>query len=356
MNANPDERHEPCASDRPADPDIVPAELVAKSSIFLDPSRRMRTVWRFLIFGVGFVVVNVVVSMIVGIGLVVYVAIFQGPESLRDPVSIQEQMNQYMPVLMAMASVPMTLTLLGWVVICRKYLDQRSIASMGFVRPERRPSASVTVGLLAGLLPIAAAAGAVFVAGGFRLSGFGFSVPAGLLVPTLVLMAFVEELVFRSYLLQNLLDIRRPVFGVFFTSIFFWLAHALNPHVWTSLIIPLNMFGAGVILALAYMVSRNVWFPTALHFGWNVAQGVLLGLPISGLDIEGLVQLQPTDKAPVWLTGGKFGLEGSLAVTVAEALLIGGFLLLLLAQTRRDRRGKNRTGKKNYIPRVRSLF
>ncbi|MBL7040811.1 MAG: CPBP family intramembrane metalloprotease, partial [Pirellulaceae bacterium] len=306
--------------------DIERAVLIAEPTFFLDESRRLRTVWRFLIFGAGFVIAQLAIGIVGGIVGAVWLIVTQGPEAFNDLELVEAQLEQYTPHIMVVASLPTTAVMLAWVIICRKYLDRRSVASMGIVRPGMR---SVIVGFLVGLLPIVAAGGVVAAAGGFSVTGIGFSTIAGFLVPTLILMAFMEEVIFRSYLLQNLLDIRRPVFGVIFTSLFFWFAHALNPHVWSSVIIPVNMFGAGVILALAYMLSRNIWFPTALHFGWNLAQGVLLSLPISGMTVEGLIQLQTNDAAPVWLTGGKFGLEGSVAVTVAELLMICGLVLLV---------------------------
>lgn len=331
MNASPDAPIGVPNDDSIPPAEVVPAVVVAKPGFFLDETQRLRTVWRFLIFGAGFVIINVAIGVVGGIAAGIWLMVTQGPEAFQQFDAIEEQIALYTPHIMAVACLPTTAAMLAWVIICRKYLDRRSIASMGFVRLTRR---SLIVGFIAGVLPIVAAGGAVAAAGGFRMTGVGFSVIAGVLVPTLILMAFTEEVVFRSYLLQNLLDIRRPAFGVIFTSFFFWLAHALNPHVWSSPIVPINMFGAGVILALAYMLSRNVWFPTALHFGWNVAQGVLLSLPISGMPIEGIIRLRLIDEAPAWLTGGGFGLEASIAVTVVEVLMICGFLLVLQRRVR----------------------
>lgn len=331
MNVIPDDPIDATNDDSVPQAEIVPAEVAAEPGFFLDETQRLRTVWRFLIFGAGFVIINVAVGVVGGIAAGIMLIVTQGPEAFEQLDGLEKQIEQYTPHIMAVAALPTTAALLALVIICRKYLDWRSVASMGFVRLTWR---SVILGLVIGLLPIVAAAGAVAAAGGFTVAGTGFSVIAGVLVPTLILMAFAEEVVFRSYLLQNLLDIRRPVFGVVFTSFFFWLAHSLNPHVWSSVIIPVNMFGAGVILALAYMLSRNIWFPTALHFSWNFAQGVLLSLPISGIAVEGVIQLRANAAAPEWLTGGDFGLEASIGVTIAELVMIGVFLLLLRSRAR----------------------
>ena len=94
------------------------------------------------------------------------------------------------------------------------------------------------------------------------------------------------------------------------------------------------MIGAGVILALAYIISGNIWFPTALHFGWNFAQGVLLSIPVSGLAIDGFFRLQASPSAPQYLTGGEFGLEASAATTLVELVMIA---LLVAVAARRAR-------------------
>src|SRR5262249_21607212 len=97
--------------------------------------------------------------------------------------------------------------------------------------------------------------------------GVSGSPQTALLVPTFAVMAFFEEIVCRGYLLQNLVDIRRPVFGVLFSSTVFWLLHSLNPAAWSSPIVSLNLCGAGIVLALAYRTSGNIWFPRAMHLG-----------------------------------------------------------------------------------------
>lgn len=63
---------------------------------------------------------------------------------------------------------------------------------------------------------------------------------------------------------------------------------------------------------------RNLWFAMGMHFSWNSLEG-LLGLPISGHPANGLFTVNVNGAA--LLTGGDFGLEGSI-VTVLISLLI----------------------------------
>ena len=65
------------------------------------------------------------------------------------------------------------------------------------------------------------------------------------------------------------------------------------------------MFGA------AYLKTRTLWFPFALHFAWNWVQGAFLGITVSGLkQLITAPLFRATDAGPVWLTGGEYGIEG----------------------------------------------
>jgi hypothetical protein len=296
--------------------------------LFLDETRRLRTCWRFVLFGFGFLFVQIVVSLVVGVGFVVYlIATGDSPNGLLvDP----KLLEKWTIPLQIIAAVPMTLGTLGCVLICRRYLDRRSIWSLGLGRPKRGFATCLTVGFMAGFGPVVFVIGLLLLVGGLKWTGFSGSLQTVLLIPTFVVMAFFEEILCRGYLLQNLIDVRRPWFGVIFTSLVFWLLHGLNPAAWSSPLIGLNLFGAGVTLALAYRVGGNIWFPTAMHFGWNLAQGVVFEVPVSGLHTDGLIDVRLAEGASVWLTGGDFGMEGSALTTLAEiwlSVLLGGLLL-----------------------------
>lgn len=304
-------------------------------SLFLDPSRRLRTVWRFLLFGLAMGVTMLGVSLVIGFILAIYL-IANGIMPMPNPENaeaatkaLEAYMRDHLLELTAINAIPITLFSLGIVLAFRKWVDRRTIASMGFVRPERRFRSSILVGFAAGFLPIVFGVGVVVLFGGYHFNPTPLSALTLIIIGALVLMAFFEEFVFRGYLLQNLVDIRQPVFGIVFTSGLFWIVHLLNPGAESTPFVALNLFGAGIVLALAYLASGNIWFPTAMHFAWNFTQGVLLGIPVSGLDMPGLINLDTAQKAPQWLTGGQFGFEGSAICTVVNVVLIMIFVSLL---------------------------
>jgi hypothetical protein len=266
----------------------------------------------------------------VGFGLIALVGLALYAISSGAPIDSAEAVirlfEESQMTVQMVASVPMTAGVLGMVVLFRRYLDHQSIESLGFVRPGRSLGDSVAGGLLFGVGPIVLVIAIVIAAGGLRWTGVSASAQTLVLFPVLVALAFCEEIVCRGYLLQNLVDIGRPVWGIVFSSTVFWLLHTVNPAAWSSPIVPVNLFGAGVTLALARRASGNIWFPTAMHFGWNFAQGILFEAPISGLATDGLFDLQPVDTAPDWLTGGTFGVEGSVLTTVVELVLSAFFV------------------------------
>ncbi len=140
---------------------------------------------------------------------------------------------------------------------------------------------------------------------------------AGLFFCWLLLIAATnEELIFRGYPFQRLVEALGSVGAVAVSSIVFGLVHLGNPsHTWIS---TANTMLVGIPLAVAYLRTRALWLPIGMHFAWNFIQGYGLGLPVSGMvfpkrffeaDVHGLV----------WLTGGKYGPEGGLLALGAIA-------------------------------------
>lgn len=292
-------------------------------SILVDNTGRPRTVWRLIVFVLGLVAVNLGLGIVLGLGLAVYL-IASGVE----PSSLGEAIKGARRLILYVSAVPVAALTLGLAMVCRRFLDRRPIWSMGLVRPASCWSAPVPTGLALGLLPIMGAAAILFASGGLLWQGGDAVWEPLLLLPVLAAAAFAEEIAYRGYVLQNFIDVRRPFLGVTITSILFWVTHSFNENVWSSPLNGLNLFLAGVLLALAYQVSGNIWFPTALHFGWNYAQGAILGLPISGEKVYGFLQSKPQASSPAWMTGGAFGLEGSVLATAGQLGVIALFLWL----------------------------
>lgn len=151
-----------------------------------------------------------------------------------------------------------------------------------------------------------------------------FTVQKFTLVPWLascslfLLVAIVEEVLCRGFIQNLLMRATSPYVALIISSIIFMALHLGNDN-WT-LISLLNLALAGVTFGLYYLHTKNLWFPIALHFTWNFFQGPVFGFEVSGHKMESWIAITRTNNSLI--TGGEFGLEGSILVTVFEILMI----------------------------------
>lgn len=175
---------------------------------------------------------------------------------------------------------------------------------------------AIGIGALALAVAIAAVAGGLrfSFAGSDMLPAVGKSLVSSAVL--LLVAALAEEAAFRGYPLQTLTRAQLTLFGVLLTSLPFGFVHLTNPNVVPGVTFANTAF-AGVWLAAAYLRTRSLWFPLGVHWGWNWALGWIFGLPISGLRIVSHPILIGEDAGPAWLTGGRYGIEGGVACSIA---------------------------------------
>ncbi|HEX4958823.1 MAG TPA: CPBP family intramembrane glutamic endopeptidase [Lacibacter sp.] len=134
----------------------------------------------------------------------------------------------------------------------------------------------------------------------------------------MIAVALVEELVFRGYVLQNLMQSIPHTGALLLSAILFAILHSLNPDF--NLTAFFNILLAGLLLGINYIFTRNLWFGILLHFSWNFVQGPVLGFKVSGLELPSL--LQQNLRGSILLTGGEFGLEASWLTTIVFGIMI----------------------------------
>lgn len=148
---------------------------------------------------------------------------------------------------------------------------------------------------------------------------------------TIVLLvggALLEELMFRGYPFQRLIEAIGVPGAIIVLSIFFGAVHLNNPNsggVWSWGFF--NTLAVGVLFAIAYLRTRALWFPLGVHFGWNFFLGVVYGLPVSGIRDFSIV-VRSVAHGPKLLTGGAYGIEGS--ITGSVVILIGIMAMALV--------------------------
>lgn len=207
-------------------------------------------------------------------------------------------------------------------------LDGRSPAALG-IALSRRTAGDLGRGLLIGATGLSAAALALLVSGALHYSpqaGTAGEWAAALVAQAgiFTIAAFAEEAVFRGYAFQVLARTGGPITATIVSSVLFALAHGANPSI--GLFALINIFLAGILLAIAYLRTLSLWFATALHVGWNWAMATLFDLPVSGLQVFDTPLYTPAVGGPAWWSGSLFGPEGGLVGTIG----FGVALLLVL--------------------------
>jgi hypothetical protein len=202
-----------------------------------------------------------------------------------------------------------------------RYLDRQPLVSLGLQRRDWLRNLGIGLGLGAGLMVLLFF---VMAAAGWLTTELAAPGALTLLASALswAALSFVEELTFRGYIMQGLARAWAMPVAVAASSILFGLVHIIDPNVQVLGIV--NVCAAGFFLALAYLVTRSLWFPAGIHIGWNLTEINVLGLPGSGHTEPSL--LHTTVSGPDLITGGAFGPEGGL---LGLAFWLFGIVLLL---------------------------
>ena len=136
-----------------------------------------------------------------------------------------------------------------------------------------------------------------------------------------IVVSLNEEIAIRGYILHNLSQSFNKYIALIISSFVFMGMHLGNPNIG---VLPLtNLFLAGIFLGVYRIHKNNLWFPIGAHLMWNYLQGPIYGFEVSGNKINSLFEQKL--KGHEFLTGGNFGYEGSIILTVF--LVISIFLM-----------------------------
>lgn len=166
--------------------------------------------------------------------------------------------------------------------------------------------------------------------GVYRIEGWSSATDAVTIIFQAGLFAgFFEEVLMRGIVFRWIEEFAGSWIALLLSSLFFGFGHALNDNATIVSSIGIAM-EAGILLGGAYMLTRSLWLAIGIHAGWNIVQGLVWDVPISGTALDGIVEARLT--GPDLLSGGAFGLEASLiAMVIATA---AGVWLVWLAVKR----------------------
>ncbi|WP_407528097.1 CPBP family glutamic-type intramembrane protease [Lacibacter sp. MH-610] len=203
------------------------------------------------------------------------------------------------------------------VLIFRKWMDRASIKSLGL--PLKQYAREAMIGFVSGIFLCHFIAVVLWLMQ--LLEWIPDDVSLLSLLPSfllMVLVAFTEELVFRGYMLNNLMQSMNEKTALFASAFIFAAAHSFNAEF--NLTAFFNILLAGLLLGINYIFTRNLWFGILLHLSWNFVQGPVIGFKVSGLELPSL--LQQNLRGSILLTGGEFGLEASWLTTIVFGMMI----------------------------------
>ena len=183
---------------------------------------------------------------------------------------------------------------------------------------------------------LSATVGIMYATGQITFAGFNLNM-SGIGVFLLNLLMWIpqgasEEIMFRGYMIPAFANRYKRVVAVAVSSILFSVFHSLNKG-YTPLA-SVNLALIAVLFALIYFLTDDIWMTSAIHTAWNLTQGNIYGLQVSGNNAANSVIMTVYDKNySALITGGDFGPEGGLAVTIVTAACIIIVSILLARKT-----------------------
>lgn len=206
------------------------------------------------------------------------------------------------------------------VIIYCRFIERRSLNSMGFVK--KGFAVKYLIGLAAGFVMFSATLLISYAFGAAKYVGTDLNngVMFALMCVGWLIQGAEEEILCRGYFMPSLSQ-KLPLWAaVLISSCFFSLLHIMNAGF--NLIVFVNLTLTGIMFAVLAIRFDSLFVCCAAHSIWNLVQGNFYGLPVSGMDAGGSVfRFELADNMELW-TGGVFGLEGSLSETIVMVIVI----------------------------------
>lgn len=191
-----------------------------------------------------------------------------------------------------------------WTWFLRRKLDRRSFTSLGF--PGAGALLKFARGWMGGALAPAVILGAGLLVGVYEIGAAGGSSPEfariGVLPLLLMIIGFIaqgstEELILRGHIQRNILEWKAGkqswLWILILPSVLFSLGHCMNPSF--GLMPLVNTTLVGIFFGALVLANGQLWTACGVHAGWNLGLGVIWSLPVSGLEVDTLLQVRVSE-------------------------------------------------------------
>ena len=200
-----------------------------------------------------------------------------------------------------------------------KYFEKTTFEYFGFSKENNLEAIKVGAGLA--IFSIVGVVAILLMSNNISLSlSKDLKIGIIIILTILVLMqGFLEEVVFRGYLMTRLAAKKGKWIAILLSSLFYLVFRMSNPT--TSKIDLLNIFLISVVMSLLYWYFDNVLVIAIFHAFWNCISGLVFGFNLSGIKLSDSIFTVAAISDKQILIGGSYGIEGSIIATVFFAIL-----------------------------------
>ena len=200
-----------------------------------------------------------------------------------------------------------------------KYFEKTTFDYFGFSKENNLVAFKVGLGLA--ILSVVGVVGILLMSNNISLT-LSKDLKIGIIIMLVILVfmqGFLEEIVFRGYLMTRLAAKKGKWIANLLSSIFYIVFRMSNPSV--SKLDLINIFLISIVMSLLYWYFDNILVIAIFHALWNCISGVVFGFNISGIKVSDTIFTVEAISNKQILIGGSYGIEGSIIATVFFAIL-----------------------------------
>ncbi len=208
-----------------------------------------------------------------------------------------------------------TAMMIGVIFLFCRLIQKRKLSTLGFVK--KGCGKEYAKGIVVGFIMFSAAVLICILTGvaSFEKSD-SFTVSMFLLFTAgYMVQGMAEEVLCRGYFMVSVGRRYPMAVAAVVNAVAFAALHLLNPGITPLAIVNLILFG--IFASVCFIKTENIWMVGAIHSVWNLMQGNVYGIKVSGMETSCTVFSSVMTDGKELINGGAFGLEGGLAVTAA---------------------------------------
>jgi len=237
-------------------------------------------------------------------------------DKLLDRISISHENKILLSVLVV------AIIVLSVYINLYRYYEKRKIAELSTKKLPKYLATGILLGFVLQSLTI----GVIYLNKGFSVISVN---SVAYVIPSLAMVtaAILEEVLFRGIIFRITEEKLGSYMAPAISALIFGAIHLVNPN--STLVSGLAVaIEAGLLLGAAYIYTRNLWFPIAIHFAWNFTQSGIYGASTSGHAITKSLLTTKIGGSQM-ISGGQFGPEGSVQALIF--CLVATIILLVLS-------------------------